>query len=222
MTKKILVSASTHPCPFGELTNYIDELRTIGVDYLHCDLMDGNFVDDVALDYDKIVQIGQISTLPLDIHLMASSPLELFDACLEANAEYVTVHIESFADIAEAKMAIGKLKNDGIKAGITLNPSTNISAIEPLLEYVDLVLVMSVVPGKSGQSFMLQSVERISELNRLRNQYGYGFLIEVDGGINATTAPLAINAGADILVSGSYLYRASDKADALKKLGKDI
>lgn len=218
MNKKILISASTHPCPFESLKDYAGELKDLGVPYLHCDLMDGQFVDSIALSFDKIVEIGKFCDNALDVHLMASNPSEYFDACLEADAEFVTVHYESFKSIEDLKWAINTLRTNGIKAGVSINPATSVSVLEPILKYVDLVLVMSVVPGKSGQEFILTSVEKISALNKLREKNGYEYIIEVDGGINASTAHLAINAGADMLVSGSYLYKAQDKKEALKNL----
>ena len=220
MTKKIMISASTHACPFEKLPEYADRLQKAGVDYLHCDLMDGNFVQDVALSSERIKKIWEFTDLPLDVHLMATAPQDYFDACLEANAEFITIHYESFNDITLIKKAINDLKINGIKAGITLNPNTKVENLNDLLEYVDLVLVMSVVPGKSGQTFMLESIEKIKYLDTMRKQNNYNYIIEVDGGINDKTAHYAINAGADMLVSGSYLYKADDLKEAISKLKK--
>lgn len=218
MNKKILISASTHPCPFEDLGAYAHNLKDLGVPYLHCDLMDGKFVDNVALSFDKLIEIGKICDNALDVHLMADNPSEYFDACLEANAEYVTVHYESFKNMSDLKWAINTLRTNGIKAGVSINPGTSVDVLEPILKYIDLVLVMSVVPGKSGQEFILTSVEKISVLNKLRKENNYNYIIEVDGGINASTAHLAINAGADMLVSGAYLFNAQDRKEALQKL----
>ena len=218
MSKNIMISASTHACPFEKLPEYADNLKKAGVNYLHCDLMDGNFVSDVALSSEKIKKIWEFTDLPLDVHLMATAPQEYFDACLEANAEFVTIHYESFKDLSLIKKTINDLKINGIKAGITLNPSTKVEELNDLLEYVDLVLVMSVVPGKSGQAFMLESVEKIKYLNEMRKKNNYNYIIEVDGGINDKTAEYAINAGADMLVSGSYLFKAENLKQAINKL----
>ena len=218
MTKKIMISASTHACPFDKLPEYVTKLKKAGVDYLHCDLMDGKFVDDIALSTEKIKQIWEFSDLPLDVHLMSTAPQEYFDACLEADAEFVTIHFESFDNLSLIKKAINELKVNGIKAGITLNPNTPAEKLQDLLEYVDLVLVMSVVPGKSGQTFMVESVEKIAYFDKMRKENNYNYIIEVDGGINDKTAHYAINAGADMLVSGSYLYKAENLKEALTKL----
>lgn len=218
MTKNIMISASTHPVPFEKLGSYASELENLKVEYLHCDLMDGEFVLSTALSAEKIIEIGQICDNKLDVHLMADNPQKYLDACLEANAEIVTVHYEAFKSESELKGMINSLRINGIKAGISIKPSTPISQITNILQYVDLVLVMSVEPGASGQSFMLSAVEKIHELYRLRALKRLNYIIEVDGGINGTTAEIAINAGADMLVSGSYLYNASDKISAIEKL----
>lgn len=220
MSKNIMISASTHACPFEKLAEYANMLKGAGANYLHCDLMDGDFVSDVALSSEKIKKIWEFTDLPLDVHLMATAPQEYFDACLEANAEFVTVHFESYRDINLIKKAINDLRNNGIKAGVTLNPGTKVEALDALLEYVDLVLVMSVVPGKSGQSFMFESIEKIKYLDTMRKKNNYKYIIEVDGGINDKTAEYAIKAGADMLVSGSYLFKAENLKEAISKLKK--
>lgn len=213
-----MISASTHPVPFENLGEYARELKKLNVEFLHCDLMDGDFVSATALSSNKIIGIGQMCDNKLDIHLMTSRPLDYLDACLEADAYYVTVHYEVFKNMNELKYMINSLRNNGIRAGISIKPNTKVDDIVSILEYVDLVLVMSVEPGASGQEFMLTSIEKIYELFKFRALKNLDFAIEVDGGINGVTAPLAINAGADILVSGSYLYKAQDKIQALKKL----
>jgi len=220
MTKKILISASTLPCKMEELPAYTKQLANLGVDMLHVDLMDGHFVKNIKMSGQAIKMLGQICPLPLDVHLMADNPSEFFDACLEANAEYVTIHYESFEKEEDLIKTLGDLKINGFKAGLCINPGTNVEKITNLLQYVDLVLVMTVAPGQGGQDFVPECLTKIVYLDRKRKNYGYNFVIEVDGGINEQTAPLVNAAGADIVVSGSYIFESEDKLQAIQNLKK--
>ena len=153
-----------------------------------------------------------------DVHLMVATPMNVIDKYIDAGANSISVHVEAFDDIASLIKALDYIHSHGVKAGVVLNPATEVESIVDTLSMVDMVLVMSVVPGKSGQAFMPEVLTKISFLDGFRKKKGYHFLIEVDGGINENTIALVKKAGADVAVVGSAMYKADDKKSFIAKL----
>lgn len=193
-----------------------DEIKSIEkhADLLHVDIMDGHFVPNISFGPAIAGQIGELTTLPLDIHLMVTNPLDWLDKVSFPTTEYITVHVESerFAESLKRIRYINK------KAGICLKPSTPISAIEPYLSKVDLVLVMGVEPGYGGQAFIQEQLAKIKMLADLKATQGYSYEIEVDGGINASTAKQCLEAGATILVAGTYIFNFTNRKERIESL----
>ena len=218
MKKKIYVSVSTDPVK--DLTKVADYAKSLQgkADMLHCDIMDGIFVPAKTYDSKLLEQINQKSLIMLDVHLMCKEPLSQVEDYLDAGANIVTLHYEAFKnkeDIVKAKKIIHQRK---ALAGISISPNTPVSDIKMFVHDFDVVLVMSVVPGASGQSFMEESLDKIAQLDRLRKENNYNYKIEVDGGINGDNVQKVIDAGADMIVSGSYVYKSENKKQAIESL----
>jgi len=192
-----------------------EEIKTIShADYIHIDIMDGNFVPNISFGPAICKQISNISKINLDVHLMVLDPLKWIDQFSFTNVEYITVHYEAY----NFTRAMNKIRLNGKKIGLSIKPSTKIKEIEEFLHNVDLVLVMSVEPGFGGQKFMENSLKKVEKLVELRKKHNYNFLIEIDGGINDKTAVSAKNAGVDIAVIGSYLFNLKERNDEILKL----
>lgn len=214
----IKLAPSTNPSPEDELLDYAKKLQSIGVEFLHCDVMDGEFVENYCLPASLIKEISDNTLLNLDIHLMIERPLEKLKHYLDINANFITVHYEAFSSPSEILKAITLIQKKGILAGISIKPSTSIREIMGFLPLIDLVLVMSVQPGKSGQSFMPEVLDKITKLKQIATKNSLRYKIEVDGGINLDNAQQVVNAGADILVMGSAFYNSNDKQELLNKV----
>ncbi len=211
MNKQIKIAPSTHPCPIERLENYAMELLRDGADFLHCDIMDGVFVADKTFDYIMLSMLHKKVNIPLDIHLMVVNPIEKFKVYAEAGADVLTFHYEAMNSKIEIINAINQIHALGCKAGISIKPNTPVDDIIRYLPYVDVVLVMSVEPGKSGQTYLPVANKKILQLSNIRQKEGYQFLIEVDGGVSAVNAESIISLGADILVMGNAMYTSRDK-----------
>ncbi len=200
----------------ANFVNLKEEIKSIEnySDLLHVDIMDGHFVPNISFGPAIAGQIGELTTLPLDIHLMVTNPLDWLDKVSFPTTEYITVHVESerFAESLKRIRYINK------KAGICLKPSTPIEAIEPYLSKVDLVLVMGVEPGYGGQAFIQEQLLKIKMLSHLKATHGYQYEIEVDGGINASTAKQCLEAGATILVAGTYIFNFANRKERIESL----
>ena len=208
------ISPSILSCDFA---NMQEDIKTISdcVEYLHIDVMDGVFVIIISFGIPVIKALRRHFTNVFDTHLMIIDPLRYIDAFATAGADIITFHIESDSNPVEV---IEKIHSLGLKAGISLNPETEIKHIEKYLSMVELVLVMSVTPGFGGQKFNPNALEKIKYLSNVREQYGYHYEIEVDGGINNETAILCKEAGVDVLVSGSYIFNANNRQEIIEKL----
>lgn len=178
----------------------VKKLSDLDIDYLHLDVMDGIFVENKTWDYDEYKEIIEYSTKPKDIHLMVSNVKKYIDTFANFNPEFITFHYEA---VSEVSSVINYIKDKGIKVGMSIKPSTDVSEIVKYLGYLDLILVMSVEPGKGGQTFINSSVKKINQLYDFRDKMGYKYLIEVDGGINDKTIKECSKA--DICVAGSYI-----------------
>ncbi len=203
---KVLISPSLLSCDFSELAIEIKKVTDAGADWLHVDVMDGNFVPNLTLGMPLVKAMKPHAKIPLDVHLMIEKPERYVEQFVDSGARYLTLHVESTSS-EQLRNSFEKMRNSGCKAGITLRPGTALETIKPFLSFVDLVLVMTVEPGFGGQSFMHGQLEKIKLLKQWR-ELGLGaYLIEVDGGIVEETARLCINAGADVLVAGSAIFK---------------
>ncbi len=200
---------------FANLQADVADMTAAGADFLHLDVMDGHFVPNISFGPFICRFVRRISDLPLDAHLMISHADQYLAAFAEAGVDGLTIHIEAEAEIGPTLQRIGEL---GLKRGISLNPGTALDDILPWLDQVDLVLVMSVQPGFGGQKFNPVALDKIAELKQRRAAGGLDFLINVDGGINDQTGAECRAAGADVLVSGSWLFGATDRAERVALL----
>ncbi|MEI5994162.1 ribulose-phosphate 3-epimerase [Candidatus Enterococcus mansonii] len=201
---------------FANLERDIQLVEKLGADYIHVDVMDGQFVPNITLGPNVVSAIRPVTKLPLDVHLMIVQPENYIDAFAEAGADIITVHEESTPHIHRA---VQMIKAKGVKAGVVINPGTSLSAIENVLDLVDQVLIMTVNPGFGGQSFIESSLDKIAQLKEWKESKGYTYDIEVDGGIVPETAKRCKEAGANVFVAGSYIYNSEspkDRMDALR------
>ena len=200
----------------SNLSDNIKILDKSGTDYIHLDIMDGNFVTNKTWDYSDIKDILKDISTPVDVHLMVSNLDYYIDNFSKLNPNNITFHLEATDNINKY---INLIKEKNIKVGLAIKPNTDINLIIPYLEYLDLVLVMSVEPGAGGQKFIGSSCDRIKLLKEIKELYGYNYIIEVDGGINADTVKLVAASGVDLIVSGSYITNSDnykERIDTLK------
>ena len=193
---------------FTKLGDDVTQAIEGGAEWIHCDIMDGHFVPNISYGPDIVKQVRTVAEDAfMDVHLMIENPADYIEHFVNAGADLVTVHVEADRHLHRT---IQKIKSYGIMAGVALNPATPLSSIEPILEYVDLVLIMSVNPGFGGQSFIQATHDRIQEMSELRAEKGFGFLIEVDGGVNLKNIAEIKDSGADVLVAGTSVFKAED------------
>ncbi|HPF34506.1 MAG TPA: ribulose-phosphate 3-epimerase [Candidatus Krumholzibacteria bacterium] len=209
------VAPSLLSADFGAAAQDMASMEAAGADLFHLDVMDGHFVPNLTFGPFIAKALRRRTDLLLDAHLMVTRPDALVEPFARAGVDALTFHVESDADAAATLAAV---RAAGMRPGLSLRPGTDLDALDPYLPDLDLVLVMSVEPGFGGQAFLEEAPRRIAELARRRRERGLGFAISVDGGINAATSALAREAGADILVAGSYLFGAADRAAAVASL----
>jgi len=210
MNKDIKIGPSILAADFSKLTEEIKMIEQAGVDFIHCDVMDGHFVPNITFGPLVIKALRKSTNLTLDVHLMIENPDEYIKVFKEAGSDIITVHIEA---LKEPQSVIQQIKNLGLKAGISINPPTPIDKIEPILDIVDMVLIMTVNPGFGGQKFISSCVPKIK---KLRQKFSGD--IEVDGGINNETAMTSIRAGANMIVAGTYLFKSKNVREVVQKL----
>ena len=217
----VKVSPSILSADFVNLERDIRALGPAGADYVHVDVMDGQFVPNISIGIPVVEAIHRISPLPLDVHLMIDRPLRYVERFCKAGADILTIHIE--ADTQENNLeALRRIRDLGVRAAISVKPATPAEAVLPYLELCSLVLVMTVEPGFGGQSFMADMMPKITEIRRYVTEKGLSCEIEVDGGVNEATGRTCVEAGADVLVAGSAYFKAPDPAafvTALHALG---
>ena len=205
--KKIQISPSILSADFSQLGNEIKKLEEGGADMIHVDVMDGHFVPNLTIGPPVIKALRNQSSLKFDVHLMISPVHKYIDAYANAGADIITIHPEATENLEDSIKKIKELKK---KVGVSLNPETKIDVIKNFLDKIDLVLIMSVNPGFGGQKFMPEVLEKIKELKKIREIEKLNFDIEIDGGINFDNCKIAIEAGANILVSGTTVFKSND------------
>lgn len=210
-----LVSPSLLAADFCDLKSEIEMINRSEADWLHCDVMDGVFVPNISFGFPVLESVGKICKKPLDVHLMIVHPERYITATARVGAMMMNVHLEA---VTHLNRTIHEIHEEGMKAGVTLNPSTPVSMLEDSICDVDMVLLMSVNPGFGGQRFIENTYAKIARLRQLIAESGSKALIEVDGGVNGDTAPRLAEAGVDVLVSGSYVFRADNPEERISQL----
>lgn len=202
-----LLAPSLLSADFVRLAEEITRVEAAGADWLHLDIMDGHFVPNLTFGPPVVAAIRKITKLPLDVHLMVTNPADLVEQFAAAGADWLTVHVETEPHLHRL---VNRIRELGVKPAVTLNPATPVAQLDEILSEVDMVLVMSVNPGFGGQKFIPASLAKISRLKEKLSQIGRPVLIEVDGGVNETTAPQLVQAGVDVLVAGSAVFGSRD------------
>ena len=205
--KKIQISPSILSADFSQLGNEIKRLEEGGADLIHVDVMDGHFVPNLTIGPPVIKNLRKYTNLPFDVHLMISPVHEYIENYAEAGADIITIHPEATENLKES---INLIKKFGKKVGVSLNPKTEIKTIIDEIDGIDLILVMSVNPGFGGQKFMPEVIDKIKKLKKIKDENNYKFSIEVDGGINFSNSKIVLEAGADILVSGTTIFKENN------------
>ena len=210
-----MVSPSLLAADFTDLKSEIQMINRSEADWLHCDIMDGVFVPNISFGFPVLESVGKICRKPLDVHLMIVHPERYITATARIGAMMMNVHYEA---VTHLNRTIHQIHEEGMKAGVTLNPSTPVAMLEDCICDVDMVLLMSVNPGFGGQQFIDNTYAKIARLRKLIRESGSKALIEIDGGVNGSTAPRLAEAGADVLVSGSYVFRADNPEERISQL----
>lgn len=213
--RSLKISASILSADFTHLANEVARVEASGIDFLHLDIMDGVFVPNLTFGADITSSLRQLTDMSFDVHLMVENPDKYIERFANAGANYVTVHAEACVHLDRT---LELIKSFNMKAGIALNPATHESVLEYVLDKVDMVLVMSVNPGFAGQSYISTQTQKIKNIRTMLDKPGSKALLSVDGGINDKTVHLAKDAGADMVVSGAYLFKHADIQKAVQSL----
>ena len=210
---RVIVAPSILVADFSRLGDEIHRVEAAGADWIHCDIMDGHFVDNISFGREIVRIVRGLTSLPLDVHLMIEHADHYVPRFVKAGANSITVHAEPEAKHHVAK-TLQQIRDGGCRAGLTLNPETSFDLVEPFLDKIDLLLVMTVHPGFGGQSFRGDQMHKVKRARSLNDKLD----IEVDGGINADTARLSIENGANVLVAGTSIFHSKDYAMAIREL----
>ncbi len=210
-----LIAPSILSADFTVLGEEIKRAEQAGADWIHVDVMDGRFVPNITIGQEVVRSIRRVTSLPFDVHLMIVEPERYIKEFAEAGSDYITVHYEASVHLHRTVQSI---KEEGVRAGVSINPATPVMVLEEIIADLDLVLIMSVNPGFGGQRFIEGSLGKITQLKRLRDERGLDFLIEVDGGIKVDNAQSVMDAGADVLVMGSGFFNSPDYSEVVRKI----
>ena len=215
--ERIIIAPSILAADFSRLAEEIHRVEAAGADWIHCDIMDGHFVDNISFGPDVVRLVRKETSLPLDVHLMIEHADHYVPRFVKAGANSITVHVEPEAkhDVLET---LRKIQDAGCRAGLTLNPETPIEMIEPFLDKFDMLLVMTVHPGFGGQPFRADQMEKVRRAAKWKQCREHKIDIEVDGGINPETARISIENGANVLVAGTSIFRSDDYAKVIREL----
>ena len=222
MKREVEVSISILNANFLNLEKEILKAKEIGIKYLHFDVMDGHFVPNISFGAPVLEAISHHFGLINDVHLMISDPLKYLDDFVKAGADIITFHYEALENDEKRHLLIQKIKEKGVKAGISIKPNTDVTALLPFLNEIDLILIMSVEPGFGGQKFMENALDKIKFLSQEKIKNGLKYLIEVDGGINNITFKKCEDFGVDICVIGSYLYKSRNMKESYELLKVEV
>src|SRR6266700_6887164 len=214
---KILVAPSILAVDFSNLAGEVRKVESAGADWVHCDIMDGHFVDNISFGPMVVEVVRKQTKLPLDVHLMIEHADHYMPRFVDAGANSITVHVEPEAR-HDVDKTLQQIRDAGCRVGLTLNPATSFELLEPFLDKIDMLLVMTVHPGFGGQSFRAEQMEKVKRAAQWNKSREHKIDIEVDGGINAQTAPLSIQNGANVLVAGTSIFHTQDYAEAIREL----
>ena len=214
--RKVQIAPSILSADFSKMGEEIISLEKSGADIVHCDVMDGVFVNNITFGIKMIEDIRKLTTLPLDCHLMIVNPEKYVERFAKAGADYITVHYEACKD--NLKDVLTLIKSTGVKCGAVINPDTPVENIKEVLPLCDMVLVMSVFPGFGGQKFIPECLDKLRELRTLIDESGKEILLQIDGGVNEENVGEIKTAGADVIVAGSAVFKAENRAEMIAKL----
>ncbi len=214
--KKVKIAPSILSADFSKMGEEVLSLEKSGADLVHCDVMDGVFVNNITFGIKMVEDLRKITTLPLDCHLMIVHPEKYVERFARAGADIITVHYEACKD--NLKEVLQLIKDSGVKCGAVINPDTPVSAIFDVVELCDMVLVMSVFPGFGGQKFISSALEKLKELRKMIDESGREIDLQIDGGVTAENVEEIKSAGANVIVAGSAVFKAKNRAEMIAKL----
>lgn len=212
------ISASTNPPEIALLKSYISSLNMKDIDFIHADIMDGKFVESKTFDHKMIAKLREVTSIPFDVHLMTLSPQRKIKKYVKAGADIVTVHYEAFKKEKQLIKTLQRIRKLGAFAGLSFRPDTSVEKILPYLSYVDVLLVMSVMPGKSGQTFMPETLQKIEQINAYLLAEDLSLAVEVDGGVNDKNISALKALDVNMVVLGNYLYSSKNIDEAIEKI----
>jgi ribulose-phosphate 3-epimerase len=215
--QRVLIAPSILAADFSRLANEVRQVEQAGADWIHCDIMDGHFVDNISFGPGMVATVRKLTSLPLDVHLMIQHPDHYLPRFVDAGANSITVHVEPESEHEVGKTLL-QIRDAGCRAGLTLNPATPFELLEPFLGQLDLLLIMTVHPGFGGQSFRAEQMEKVRRARDWKSRNNPNLDLEVDGGINPETARVSIENGANVLVAGTSIFKSKDYAAEIRAL----